>query len=700
MPQILFSSFFPFLPYHQQHQTKMRLRVPSVFKSFSLSTTDDVAATIPVLFPSSDEDPLKSSFYHGSELKPANTTFTHSTSEKINIEADDRMRASAAFISQEKKQLLTDIFGVSGSTKPQVSSELLSLPTAHSPMKSRAMLLKVMGLGGASYEGNVYQSMPHHAHAATMADRLQQGEDFLTAAFQRQRRSTLPARLSKQFMLLAATPVPDWACDRIAEVGKLCEGNDEVSLFEAYQRALEKDPNCELSELVKEIAYQVHCNSSRQKAQPRETFSKHWDTLGAGGVPEIPTEESAVEVEAEHTFAKVDLGFFEPIVEETGNLGAVKDFEYAKVESPEREAAKSPEPEAPMVQASVALSALDVKGSVAPYSVGALQVEPEFEHELDDDINYTSEDESESEELLDEPTDSSAAGGRRVVRAFKAIGRLSSRLKSRASRLRENWREDRNYRRQKKETLKNLKLEEQRLHDIQYERLVGALFSRVRAAAFEQVQKELDQQKGETAVRFQDELQQKERVRQTQHSIFSLRARLRVSQAALEALWKKNAEEIKRNSELRRLRSVAPKTTVPVVAKAPQKLNASPSRPSPAKREATNKVPLAKLPLAKLVSVFPRVSRARSSPSPKSSLSPKSSRSSKSSISPSTTVSSNHCPVHCDYHARVYGCHSKKNLLNRSSKVAGSSKPSSQDALLAARIAVATPAVPILPRKR
>ncbi|PVH14244.1 uncharacterized protein CXQ87_002371 [Candidozyma duobushaemuli] len=76
----------------------------------------------------------------------------------------------------------------------------------------------------------------------------------------------------------ASEPVPRWACDQIAEVSRLCEGNREMALHEAYLRAIEKDPKCQLSELVKEIAYMVYCGS-RSQVQPRETFSHHWDAL-------------------------------------------------------------------------------------------------------------------------------------------------------------------------------------------------------------------------------------------------------------------------------------------------------------------------------------------------------------------------------------------------------------------------------------
>lgn len=307
----------------------------------------------------------------------------------------------------------------------------------------------------------------------------------------RPRRKTEPPKLPREIAHAALEPVPRWACDQIAEVSRLCEGNREMALHEAYLRAIEKDPKCQLLELVKEIAYMVYCGS-RSQVQPRETFSHHWDALLEQPVefsetthpkPESCNSQSC---NSQVFFAPPACGFSAESLPQT----SVEIADATNTNGPtEASALHSPSPATSLPGQNLPLSGQNTAAaSSIPFFEASLAV----------------------------PSASFAAKPAPLAPGF--VARWRARFTHFTASVREDWA----YRRLERRTARELKKQHKKLRKMEAERLLEELVFRARAAAFEHVQGNLDRKVAE-----KKHLQQQQ-VGHSQRAVFAAQAQRRV----------------------------------------------------------------------------------------------------------------------------------------------------------------------------
>lgn len=346
----------------------------------------------------------------------------------------------------------------------------------------------------------------------------------------RPRRKTEPPKLPMEIAHAALEPVPRWACDQIAEVSRLCEGNNEMALHEAYLRAIEKDPKCQLLELVKEIAYMVYCGS-RSQVQPRETFSHHWDALLEQiEFPEasLPNSRScnSKSRNSQSTFALPACGFSaeylpQTSVETTNRNGPTK-ASTVRWPSP---ITYLPGPGLPLSGQNTAIA------SSIPFFEAPLAVS------------------------------SASFAAKPAPLAPGFVARWRARFTHFTASVREDW----TYRRLERRTARELKKQHKKLRKMEAERLLEEIVCRARAAAFEHIQGNLDR-----IVAEKKHLQQQQQVGHSQRAQFAAQAQRRVY-AAWRHAERTRATEHKREGRNKKRDSKKKDVKKKELKKAPQK---------------------------------------------------------------------------------------------------------------------------------
>lgn len=312
----------------------------------------------------------------------------------------------------------------------------------------------------------------------------------------RPRRKTEPPNFPTEIAQAALEPVPGWACDQIAEVSRLCEGNTEMALHEAYLRAIEKDHKCQLPELVKEIAYMVYCGS-RSQVHPRETFSHHWDALLEHlSYPENYNSQLSSALPIPENYNSQ----FPPYPEMyNSQVSSARGFSAAfSVETPDATNRNGPNQTPTFHQPFPTTSLPGQNLPLSGQNTAAASSIPLFEASLTD------------------PSASFAAKPAPLAPGF--VTRWRARFTHFTASVREDWA----YRRHQRKTARELKKQHKKLRKMEAERLLEETVCRARAAAFEQVHANLERNAAE-----KKHLQQQQ-AGHSQRAVFAAQAQRRV----------------------------------------------------------------------------------------------------------------------------------------------------------------------------